>query len=103
HKYNITDAVYLFSADETRFKYKGDNWVAHSKGLNMKFSELKKIINSGAKERQDIKKMTDLEELTRQHATYFINIAEKYYSLKSSSNISDITKQEIALDRKSVV
>lgn len=97
HKYNITDAVYLFSADETRFKYKGDNWVAHSKGLNMKFSELKKIINSGAKERQDIKKMTDLEELTRQHATYFIKIAEKYYSFKSSSNKTDIPKQEIAL------
>lgn len=97
HKYNITDAVYLFSADETRFKYKGDNWVAHSKGLNMKFSELKKIINSGAKERQDIKKMTDLEELTRQHATYFIKIAEKYYSFKSSSNKTDLPKQEIAL------
>lgn len=97
HKYNITDAVYLFSADETRFKYKGDNWVAHSKGLNMKFSELKKIINSGAKKRQDIKKMTDLEELTRQHATYFIKIAEKYYSFKSSSNKTDLPKQEIAL------
>lgn len=97
HKYNITDAVYLFSADETRFKYKGDNWVAHSKGLNMKFSELKKIINSGARERQDIKKMTDLEELTRQHATYFIKIAEKYYTFKSSSSKTDIPKQEISL------
>lgn len=84
HKYDITEAVYLFSADETRFKYKGDNWVAHSKGLNMKFSELKKIIDSGATERQDIKKMTDVEELTRQHATYFIKIVEKYYAFKQT-------------------
>lgn len=84
HKYDITEAVYLFSADETRFKYKGDNWVAHSKGLNMKFSELKKIIDSGATERQDIKKMTDVEELTRQHATYFIKIVEKYYTFKET-------------------
>ena len=84
HKFNITDAVYLFSADETRFKYKGDNWVAHSKGLNMKFSELKKIIDSGATERQDIKKMSDLEELTRQHATYFIKLVEKYYEFENS-------------------
>ncbi|MBB1149681.1 AAA family ATPase [Myroides sp. NP-2] len=84
HKYDITEAVYLFSADETRFKYKGDNWVAHSKGLNMKFSELKKIIDSGATERQDIKKMTDVEELTRQHATYFIKIVEKYYTFKQT-------------------
>lgn len=84
HKYDITEAVYLFSADETRFKYKGDNWVAHSKGLNMKFSELKKIIDSGAKERQDIKKMADVEELTRQHATYFIKIVEKFYEFKKT-------------------
>lgn len=83
HKVNITDAVYLFSADESRFKYKGDNWVAHSKGLNMKFSELLKIIDSGAKERQDLKKLVDLEELTRQHATYFIKVVEKYYAFKS--------------------
>lgn len=84
HKYDITEAVYLFSADETRFKYKGDNWVAHSKGLNMKFSELKKIIDLGATERQDIKKMTEVEELTRQHATYFIKIVEKYYDFKKT-------------------
>jgi len=84
HKYDITEAVYLFSPDETRFKYKGDNWSAHSKGLNMKFSELKKIIDSGATVRQDIKKMTDVEELTRQHATYFIKIVEKYYTFKET-------------------
>lgn len=84
HKYDITEAVYLFDADETRFKYKGDNWKAHAKGLNMKFSELRKIIDSGAKERQEIKKMSELEELTRQHATYFIKIAEKFYDYKSN-------------------
>lgn len=84
HKYNITEAVYLFSADETRFKYKGDNWVAHNKGLNMKFSELKKIIDSGAKERQDVKKISELEELTRQHATYFIRLVEKFYEFEKA-------------------
>lgn len=84
HKFNLTDAVYLFSADETRFKYKGDNWVAHNKGLNMKFSELKKIIDSGATERQDIKRMSELEELTRQHATYFIKLVEKFYEFEKT-------------------
>lgn len=91
HKFDITEAVYLFAADETRFKYKGDNWKAHSKGLNMKFSELKKIIDSGAKERQDIKKLIELEELTRQHASYFIKIVEKYYQFKET--FSPKTKQ----------
>lgn len=97
HKYDITEAVYLFSADETRFKYKGDNWVAHSKGLNMKFSELKKIIDLGATERQDIKKMTDVEELTRQHATYFIKIVEKYYDFKKTFKESVPTHAKIEL------
>lgn len=97
HKYDITEAVYLFSADETRFKYKGDNWVAHSKGLNMKFSELKKIIDSGASERQDIKKMNGIEELTRQHATYFIKIVEKYYEFKKTYIKSVPSKSNIDL------
>ncbi|HIY75667.1 MAG TPA: AAA family ATPase, partial [Candidatus Sphingobacterium stercorigallinarum] len=43
---------------------------------------LRKIIDSGAKERQDIKKMSDLEELTRQHATYFIKLVEKFHDYK---------------------
>lgn len=97
HKYDITEAVYLFSADETRFKYKGDNWVAHSKGLNMKFSELKKIIDLGATERQDIKKMIDVEELTRQHATYFIKIVEKYYDFKKTFKESNPSQAKAEL------
>ncbi|MCJ8498047.1 AAA family ATPase [Chryseobacterium salipaludis] len=89
HKYPITDAVYLFAADETRFKYKGDNWVAHQKGLNMKFSELKQIIEADIRERQEIKKMTALEELTRQHATYFLKVAERFYEFKANYKVAD--------------
>ncbi|CDS92110.1 hypothetical protein BN1088_1430514 [Sphingobacterium sp. PM2-P1-29] len=101
HKYDITEAVYLFDADETRFKYKGDNWKAHFKGLNMKFSELRKIIDSGAKERQDIKKMSELEELTRQHATYFIKIVEKYYDYKEHHK--HVQKKEQIVELKNYV
>lgn len=97
HKYPITDAVYLFTADETRFKYKGDKWVAHQNGLNMKFSELKKIIDYGATERQDIKKMTDLEELSRQHATYFIKVVEKYREFEKSFLPTSKTDKPIEL------
>ncbi|WP_205941081.1 AAA family ATPase [Albibacterium indicum] len=97
HKYPITDAVYLFTADETRFRYKGDKWVAHQNGLNMKFSELKKIIHYGATERQDIKKMTDLEELSRQHATYFIKVVEKYREFEKSFPPTSKTDKPIEL------
>jgi hypothetical protein len=78
----ITEAVYLFEPDEKRFKYKGDNWVAHKNGLNMKFSELQKIIVSGVKERIGVKNIVGLEELTKQHATYFIKVVEKFYDFK---------------------
>jgi len=96
HKYDITESVYLFEADDTRFKYKGDNWKAHAKGLNMKFSELRKIIDSGAQERQDIKGMSELEELTRQHATYFIKIVEKYYEYKQTHNYQQKDSNDVS-------
>ena len=84
YKYPLTEAVYLFDADDKRFKYKGDNWEVHSKGLNMKFSEIKKIIDSNTTERKDIIKNYNLEALTRQMSTYFIRIVEKYYEFREN-------------------
>ena len=84
YKYPLTEAVYLFDADDKRFKYKGDNWEVHSKGLNMKFSEIKKIIDSNTTERKDIIKNYNLEALTRQMSTYFLRIVEKYYEFRES-------------------
>lgn len=83
-KYQISDAVYLFDVDDKRFKYKGDNWKAHEKGLNMKFSELEKIIQAGVTHRSDIKDQNNLESLTKQHATYFFNTLEKYGEFEKS-------------------
>ena len=86
YKYPLTDSIYIFNADDKQFKYKGDNWEVHSRGLNMKFSEIKKIIDSNATERKDIIKDYNLEALTRQMSTYFIRIVEKYYEFKESYN-----------------
>lgn len=77
-KYQLTENVYLFEYDDIRFKYKGDNWSTHANGLNMKYSELKKVIDSELIERSDIKRITDIESLTRSHATYYTRMAEKY-------------------------
>lgn len=85
-KYQISDAVYLFDVDDKRFKYKGDNWKAHEKGLNMKFSELEKIIETGVTQRSDIKNQSNLESLTKQHATYFFNTLEKYKEFKKTDS-----------------
>lgn len=85
-RYSLTEFVYLFEPDEKRFKYKGDNWIAHAKGLNMKFTELLKIISANATERAHVKDLPDVEELTKQHATYFMKVVEMYYLFKSAYN-----------------
>ncbi|MDF2433158.1 MAG: 5-methylcytosine-specific restriction enzyme [Mucilaginibacter sp.] len=84
-KFSLTPQVYLFESDDKRFKYKGDNWETHNKGLNMKYSELEKIIKAGVKERADIKNVDGLESLTKSHATYFFNTVEKYIQFINSS------------------
>lgn len=97
HKYHLTDSVYIFSADETKFKYKGDNWNAHNKGLNIKYSELKKMLLAGVKERQDIKKMQDIEELSRQHATYFIKVIQHYYDFVNNQEFNTTSSSNTQL------
>ena len=86
YKYPLTEAVYIFDADDKRFKYKGDNWEAHRKGLNMNYIDIKRIIESGIKDRQGITKLTNIGGLARQHASYFLRIIEKYYEFRKNYN-----------------
>ena len=95
YKYPLTEAVYLFDADDKRFKYKGDNWEVHSKGLNMNYAEIKSIINSGVKDRQGVTKLTTIGGQARRHASYFIRIVEKYYKFKK--NYTPIVADKIPL------
>ena len=85
-KFMISDKVYIDFVDETKFKYKGDNWTAHPNGLNMNFSELKKIIEFDLASRKEINKDERLKSLTRQHATYFQNVIELYNTFKKESS-----------------
>ena len=84
YKYPLTEAVYLFDADDKRFKYKGDNWEVHSNGLNMNYAEIKRIIESGVRDRQGVTKLTTIGGQARQHASYFLRIVEKYYEFRKN-------------------
>lgn len=84
YKYPLTEAVYLFDADDKRFKYKGDNWEVHSNGLNMNYAEIKRIIESGVRDRQGVTKLTTIGGQARQHASYFLRIVEKYYEFREN-------------------
>ena len=86
YKYPLTDSIYIFNADDKQFKYKGDNWEVHSRGLNMNYAEIKRIIDSGIRDRQGVTKLTNIGGQARQHASYFIRIVEKYYEFKESYN-----------------
>lgn len=79
-KFQLSDNVYIFYADDKRFKYKGDNWTAHPNGLNMNFDQLKKILSLNLRTRAEIKKQPGLSSLTSSHATYFQSIIEKYHA-----------------------
>lgn len=94
-KFWLTDKVYLFEYDDTRFKYKGDNWETHPNGLNMKYSELRKIFDSGFVERSDIKNLSNIESLTSTHATYYAKMAEKYAEYKPKENIQLPANKEL--------
>ena len=91
YKYPLTEAIYIFNADDKRFKYKGDNWEVHSKGINMNYAEIKRIIDSGVRDRQGVTKLTNIGGQARQHASYFIRIVEKYYEFKKTykPNVTD--------------
>jgi hypothetical protein len=77
-KYMLTPEVYIFFTDDKRFKYKGDNWTAHNRGLNLRFSELEKLIAAGVTERKHIKDVSGIGSLTRHHATYYFETLKKF-------------------------
>jgi len=92
-KFNISENVYIFSVEDNRFKYKGDNWSAHARGLNMNFSQLKKIIELNLNSRQEIVNEL-LNSLTRQHATYYQNFLDLYKKF-ISDNPSKIDNENL--------
>lgn len=94
-KYQLTTNVYLFEYDDTRFKYKGDNWEAHASGLNMKYTELQKVFEAGVTERSSIKKLANIESLTSSHATYYSKMAEKFASFDYNSSDESIDPIEL--------
>lgn len=94
-KFQLTDNVYLSEYDDSRFKYKGDNWEAHANGLNMKYSELRKILDSGLTERALVKKIPNIESLTSFHATYYTKMAEKYAQFSPQEILVDDIEKEL--------
>ena len=74
-KFIIGDTTtYIFDVEEDAFRYKGDNWGMHNKGLRMKFKDLIQMYMDNIQTRQEIKRMTNVSGLSIQHASYSIKI-----------------------------
>lgn len=77
-KYKIGDSVaYIFEVEKDAFRYKGDDWEQHAKGLRMKFSLLVDAYLKGADNRKDFRKFYP-NGLINQHATYFSKVLQDF-------------------------
>ncbi len=77
-KYLIGDSiVYIFEVEEDAFRYKGDGWEQHQRGLRMKFQQLLDAYLKGADTRKDFKRLYQ-NGLVNQHATYFSKVLQDF-------------------------
>lgn len=69
--YKINNAAYIFEVEEDAFRYTGEKWTNHANGLRMKFSDLKEFYRNNVKSRKDVKGLSNISGLAKQHATYY--------------------------------
>jgi len=92
-KYFLTEQVYIFEVQDRRLKYKGDNWLRHDQGLNLKYENIKAMYLADIKERKAIRDLENVESLAKQHATYNLAILDKVYELEKSINFVQETQE----------
>lgn len=92
-KYFLTEQVYVFEVQDQRLKYKGDNWLRHDQGLNLKYENIKAMYLAHVKERKMVKDIENVESLAKQHATYNLAILDKIYDLEKTTNFTKETQE----------
>lgn len=92
-KYFLSEQVYVFEVQDQRLKYKGDNWLRHDQGLNIKYENIKAMYLANVKERKTIKDIENVESLAKQHATYNLAILDKIYDLEKTTNFTKETQK----------
>lgn len=70
--FHIPDSVaYITEVTDKAFRYQGKTW-GHSH--LMKFNDLKEFFHGNVQNRQDVKNLSKISGLARQHASYFLRI-----------------------------
>jgi len=79
--YKINDTAYIIEVEEDAFRYTGDKWLQNSNGIRMKFSDLREFYLHNVKARKDIKPLTSISGLAKQHATYYFLVFNQIMTL----------------------
>jgi 5-methylcytosine-specific restriction protein B len=93
-KYELTENVYIFEVEDDAFRYKGDNWSRHDSGTRMRFDIIKDMYVHQVKSRKDIKKLEHIQGLANQHATYFWELLNKFYTFNEFARIENEVSTE---------
>ena len=74
-KYPLSESAYIYSVEDTGFRYKGDNWAYN---FIIPHTVLKDLYSKNINERKEIKALTNTTGSAKQHATYYFSILEKF-------------------------
>ena len=77
--------TFLKQVEDDCFRYMGDNWNTPF-GNRMQFKDILEMFNQNIKERQEIKKMTGVSGLAKQHASYFIKVLDLFYTFMKAKS-----------------
>ncbi len=75
----INDTAYFLFAEDDAFRYSADNWTLNGKGFDgfrMKYSDLIEFYKNDIQERSEIKNLSNISGLAKQHASYFFKAYE---------------------------
>ncbi|WP_010518966.1 AAA family ATPase [Croceivirga radicis] len=97
--FKLTENVGLIGIDSDAFRYKGQNEGWLKNGNRMLFKDIKQAFLDGNKERQDLKKNSNLSGLARQHASYYVRVLKMFYDFLNENNLTfketDIEKEPL--------
>ncbi len=86
----INETAYFTAVEDDAFRYSGDNWTLNEKGFNgfrMKYSDLIRFYEENITSRKEIKNLTNVSGLAKQHASYFFKAYEIIKGLIDSNKM----------------
>jgi 5-methylcytosine-specific restriction protein B len=84
-KYRLNDKVFIMEVEDDAFRYSGENWEHHAAGIRMKFSDLIEFYKSDIHERKQIKDLSNISQLAKQHATYYKIVYDRMMEFEKSN------------------